>query len=161
MNLNRKGFTLVEVLAVIVILSMLIAIMIPSVNYLIEKNKEDNYNTLKNSILSATKVYLSDNRYNITLEYNDNGGLCSEGESDEDLASIDGKDLNSLLGVSKIPVSLLVDAKKITTNSEGEIIDPREKNKTLKLSSSYVVVKYQCSTKDYTYTLESNSLKWE
>ena len=161
MNLNRKGFTLVEVLAVIVLLSILIAIMIPSVNYLIEKNKEDNYKTLENSILSAAKIYTSDNRYNITLEYNDNGGLCSGSESDEDIARIDGKDLNSLLGVSKLPVSLLVDAKDLSTNSEGKIVNPSDKSKTLNLSSSYVLIKYQCNTKDYTYTLDSNSLKWE
>ena len=161
MNLNRKGFTLVEVLAVIVLLSILIAIMIPSVNYLIEKNKEDNYKTLENSILSAAKIYISDNRYNITLEYNDNGGLCSGSESDEDIARIDGKDLNSLLGVSKLPINLLVDNKDLTTTSEGNIIDPRNKEKKLNLEESYVLIKYQCNTKDYTYTLESNSLKWE
>ena len=41
-NLNNKGFTLIEVLAVIVILSILMAIMVPSVGNIMKKNKEDN-----------------------------------------------------------------------------------------------------------------------
>ena len=34
-------------------------------------------------------------------------------------------------------------------------------NNTCNLEESYVLIKYQCNTKDYTYTLESNSLKWD
>ena len=66
-NLNNKGFTLIEVLAVIVILSILMAIMVPSVGNIMKKNKEDNYQNLKDSIISAAKIYISDNRYQITV----------------------------------------------------------------------------------------------
>ena len=41
-NLNNKGFTLIEVLAVIVILSILMAIMVPSVGNIIQKNRKSN-----------------------------------------------------------------------------------------------------------------------
>lgn len=159
MKINNKGFTLIELLASIVILSILIAIMVPSVNYLIEKNKNDNYDNLKKSILSATKVYISDNRYNIALEYGSE--LCSSTEIEENVSKIGENNLKNLLGVNKVPISLLVDSKTLSTNSDGKIINPKDKNSELNLSVSYVVVKYQCSTKDYTYILENDFLKWQ
>ena len=153
MKLNNKGFTLVEVLAVVVILSILIAIMVPNVNYLINKNKEDNYKSLKSSIISAAKVYISDNRYNITLAYGDN--LCGTGEVEENISRILTSDLND----SKLPIKLLIDSKDLSTKN-GSIINPKT-NQTLDLNASYVLIKYQCSTKDYTYNLEENSLIWK
>ena len=163
MKINNKGFTLIELLASIVILSILIAIMVPSVNYLIEKNKNDNYDNLKKSIISAAKVYLSDNRYNITLDYDDYDGLCNSGEdTTENIASINEDTLTD----SKLPIQWLVDSKTLSTNSEGKIINPKDKKESLKLNTeesnySYVLVKYQCSTKDYTYILENDFLKWQ
>lgn len=148
MKINNKGFTLIELLASIVILSILIAIMVPSVNYLIEKNKEDNYDNLKKSIISAAKVYISDNRYNITLDYGKN--LCDSGEIEEKIASINEDTLTD----SKLPIQWLVDSKTLSTNSEGKIINPKDKNKTLNKNNSYVLIKYQCSTKDYNYAID-------
>lgn len=151
MKINNKGFTLIELLASIVILSILIAIMVPSVNYLIEKNKNDNYDNLKKSIISAAKVYMSDNRYNITLNLTANDGeLCQNSTDTEDIASINGENLTD----SKLPIKLLVESKTLSTNNEGKIINPEYKSKSLKLNESYVLVKYQCSTKDYTYAID-------
>ena len=151
MKLNNKGFTLIEVLAVVVILSVLAAIMVPSVNYIINQNKENNYENLKNSIISAAKIYLSDNRYEISINK-----LCSNATEKITITSINGKNLTN----SKLPIKWLVDSKSLSTNSDGDIINPSNKNKKLNLDDSYVLVKYQCSNKDYTYTLEDDSLKW-
>ena len=41
--MNNKGFTLVEILAVVIILGILITIMIPSVTHLLKENEERNY----------------------------------------------------------------------------------------------------------------------
>ena len=68
MNLNNKGFTLVELLAVVVILSILLAFMYPNVNKLINENKEKNYEKLESSIKSAAKMYISDYRYKISVD---------------------------------------------------------------------------------------------
>ena len=174
MKINNKGFTLIELLASIVILSILIAIMVPSVNYLIEKNKNDNYENLKKSIISAAKVYISDNRYNITLDLTANDGeFCQNSTDTEDIASINV----AVLTESKLPIQWLVDNKLLSTNSK--IINPKDKSSKLILSDdtdpdfsipnkwSYVLVEYQCSTKDYTYKIEEelkgdsdDSLKW-
>lgn len=154
MKLNNKGFTLIEILAVVIILSIITAIMVPSVNYLIDKNKEDNYKQLEKNILNATKIYLSDNRYNINLDYGIS--LCEDREVEENIASINENTFND----SKLPIRILVDNKALTTNSGGNIVNPKYKEKILDLDSSYVLVRYQCSSKDYIYTLEENSLLW-
>ena len=151
MKLNNKGFTLIEVLAVVVILSVLAAIMVPSVNYIINQNKENNYENLKNSIISAAKIYLSDNRYEISIDK-----LCSNNTEKINIISINRNEITD----SKLPIKWLVDSKSLSTNSDGDIINPSDKNKKLNLDDSYVLVKYQCSNKDYTYTLEDDSLKW-
>ena len=55
MKLNNKGFTLVEILAVVVILGLLLALMYPNINKIIKQNKEKNYETIETSIESSTK----------------------------------------------------------------------------------------------------------
>ena len=151
MNLNNKGFTLVEVLAVVVIMSILVAIMVPSVNNLIDKNKETNYQSLKDGIIHATKVYLSDNRYDIKIEKS-----CSSDTEEINVTHI--KD--EVLTDSKLPIKWLVDNKDLSTNSNGDITNPKNSEEVLDLTNSYVLIKYQCRNKDYKYTLEDDSLIW-
>lgn len=148
-NLNNKGFTLIEVLAVIVILSILMAIMVPSVGNIMKKNKEDNYQNLKDSIISAAKIYISDNRYQITV------GNCDVSNK-ADIESIN----NVTLTDSKITIQTLANAGNLKTTSDGKIINPKDK-KSLNLDNSYVVVKYQCDKKEYEYQLKENFLQWQ
>ena len=104
MKLNNKGFTLIEILAVVIILSIITAIMVPSVNYLIDKNKEDNYKQLEKNILNATKIYLSDNRYNINLDYGIS--LCEDREVEENIASINENTFNEdWIEIYKMPIT--------------------------------------------------------
>lgn len=150
MKLNEKGFTLVEVLAVIVILSVLMAIMVPTVNHLINKNASDNFEILKDSIKNSAKIYLSDNRYKITLS-----GPCTNTNDELNITHINGIALTN----SQLPISTLIENKDLKT-SKGKIIKPDEKNKYLNQEESYVLLKYSCKRKDYTYTLNDSFLKW-
>lgn len=150
MNLNEKGFTLVEVLAVIVILSVLMAIMVPTVNHLINKNASDNLKILKDSIRNSAKIYLSDNRYKITLS-----GSCTNTDDELNVTYINGIAITD----SKLPISILIANKDLKT-SKGKIVKPDEKNKYLNQEESYVLLKYSCKKKDYTYTLDDSFLKW-
>lgn len=61
--MNNKGFTLVELLATLVLLSVISVISYVSISSVINKNKIDNCKDLIKSIESATKEYVSDNRY--------------------------------------------------------------------------------------------------
>ena len=155
MRLNNRGFTLIEVLAVIVILSILMAIMVPNVGKILEKNKKDNYADLEKSIISAAKIYVSDNRYEIQVDLDS----CTTSSQFVNVTSIGG----NLLDSSKLSIDTLVDAGNLKTNSSGEVVNPMNKNQKLQLGKSYVVVKYLCDKKDYSYSLKENdvsTLSW-
>ena len=70
--MKKKGFTLVEVLAVIIILNIILIISVVGTFSIIKKGKENTYNSLINSILNSAKIYISDNE-NIESELDLNG----------------------------------------------------------------------------------------
>ena len=141
MKLNYKGFTLVELLAVIAIMGMLAVIMVPTISGVIEENKKNNSVNLKNSIKSSARAYISDNRYEIKLD----NKSCNNNNTKREIFSINNK---IILG-SKITVELLVNEGYLKSNS-GEIINP-ETNKPINKGESYIVVTYDCSSKDFKY----------
>ena len=59
---NRKGFSLVEILAAIVILGLLSSIAIVSVNYILKKAETEYYKSQIDEIILAAKSYTQDNR---------------------------------------------------------------------------------------------------
>lgn len=65
--MNNKGFSLVELIAVISLLVVLALIVVPSVLVFINKSNENSYIELLNSIESAAKVYVAENRYSDTV----------------------------------------------------------------------------------------------
>lgn len=139
MKLNYKGFTLVELLAVIAIMGMLAVIMVPTISGVIEENKKNNSENLKNSIKSSARAYISDNRYEIKLD---------DGSSANDTRNITFIG-NDYIDESKITVELLVNKGYLKSNS-GNIINP-ETNKPINKGESYIVVTYDCSSKDFKY----------
>lgn len=143
MKLNNKGFSLVEVLAVVVILGILATIMVPIVGSVINKNKEDNLNNLKKSLVSAAKLYVSDNRYNISLE-----GSC-DSEGNRTVSKINDIDGN------KIYISTLVSGEYLS----GSINNPTDDKQKLNINSSYISVNFICKSKDFSF--DSPYLVWE
>ena len=59
---KTKGFSLVEILAAIVILGLLSTIAIVSVNYILRKAEQEYYKSQKDEIILAAKSYTQDNR---------------------------------------------------------------------------------------------------
>ena len=59
--MKKNGFTLVELLAVIVVLSLILVIAVPSVNKYIKQSKEKAYNTQISTIIEAVQAYASAN----------------------------------------------------------------------------------------------------
>ena len=59
---NNKGFSLVELLAAIVIMGILTGIGIVSVTYLINKTEKEYYKAQESEIIMAAKSYTQDNR---------------------------------------------------------------------------------------------------
>ena len=71
--MNKKGFTLVEALLVIAIIGVLLLTLIPSVITMINKNKEKTCLSTRDSILSTTKMFIAENKYNLDFS-------CGEGK---------------------------------------------------------------------------------
>ena len=61
--MNKKGFTLVELLAVIVVLAVVLVIATVSVNGILDKSREKAAVATANSIIRASSVYSFDNDY--------------------------------------------------------------------------------------------------
>ncbi|GGH86061.1 type IV pilus assembly protein PilA [Pullulanibacillus pueri] len=73
---SQKGFTLVELLAVIVILAIIAAIAVPSVGHLISKSKDNAKVAEAIEIISASKTYVA--AENDQLSFNDNTASITE-----------------------------------------------------------------------------------
>ena len=96
-KMNKKGFTLVELLAVLVILLTILLIAIPSITSSVERNKENALKKKYDLIEAAAESYV--NLYQNEFNYNNFiSGSCKiyisrlEGKgllTDEDLKNID------------------------------------------------------------------------
>ena len=62
MKKNNKGFSLVELLAVIVILGLIAAIGISATSYLVDRAKKDKIDSQKNTIIMSTQTYMQNNK---------------------------------------------------------------------------------------------------
>lgn len=60
MKLNNKGFTLVELLGVIIILMAILYLAIPSLTSSVERSKRNQFEQKKELIISAGELYISD-----------------------------------------------------------------------------------------------------
>lgn len=60
MKLNNKGFTLVELLGVIIILMAILYLAIPSLTSSVERSKRKQFEQKKELIISAGELYISD-----------------------------------------------------------------------------------------------------
>jgi len=131
--MNRKGFTLVEVLLVIAILAFLLIILVPNVFVLIDKNNVKSCENLKKNIESSAKVYVTNNKYYL-------GFGCDETNN-----------------TKEITLQELVDSGDLSLNSSGKIINPITDQEILLTTKVEVV--YNCLKKEFTYKV--NDIKCE
>lgn len=90
--MNNKAFSLIEILAVIVLLSVLSTLVIINVTKYMERAEETSYNTLVKSVKEATELYVADHSTNYP-ELNTEGAtfdielnkLVEEGYIDDEL----------------------------------------------------------------------------
>ena len=129
-NINKKGFTLIETLMVIALIGIISLILVPNVIFLINKNKTESCENLKKNIISATKIYVNENKYDL-------GFTC---DNPIEIPTIE------------IPISKLIDTGKI----DGEIKNPINDED---LATEKVEVKFNCQTKQFTYDFNCNNCK--
>lgn len=73
--MNRKGFTLIEVIMVIAIIGLLSIILVPNVIDLIEENKIESCKEVRENIISATKIYVANNKYELGFSCDTSKGV--------------------------------------------------------------------------------------
>lgn len=129
--MNKKGFTLIELLMVIAIIAIISMILVPNVINMISINKQKSCESLKKNIISATKLYVNENKYDL-------GFTCD----------------NKTIETIEIPISDLIDTGKL----DGEIKNPINDED---LTTEKVEVKFNCQTKQFTYDFNCNNYKCE
>lgn len=126
--MNKKGFTLIELLMVIALIAIISMILIPNVINMISINKQKSCESLKKNIISATKLYVNENKYDL--------GFTCDTTNDT---------------TKNIPISKLIEAGKLDGDIDGAIKNPINNEN---LTSKSVTVKFNCQTKQFTYNFE-------
>ena len=125
--MNRKGFTLIEVIMVIAIITILSLILIPNVMVLINENKKRSCEKMIDNIESAAKMYVNQNKYELGFD-------C---------------DNNKTKGIK---LKTLVDAGYLG----GELVNPINKIKIdLDNKENKVSVTYNCKVKGFKYKVNN------
>lgn len=75
--MNRKGFTLVELLGAIVILAIIVAIITPSVMRILKNSDEANYNMMIDNIITGSKMYYEECKYGDIKNSDGSKKICS------------------------------------------------------------------------------------
>lgn len=128
--MNKKGFTLIELLMVIAIIAIISMILVPNVINMISTNKQKSCESLKKNIISATKLYVNENKYDL-------GFNC------DNIIEI------PISNTKKISISKLIEAGKI----DGDIKNPINNDD---LTNKEVSVTFNCQTKQFTYDFDYN-----
>ena len=117
--MNKKGFTLVEVLAVILILGLLVTIVYPIVVETINSSKEKAYNSEIEIIKKAAKVYALDKE--------------SEGANSSVLPNLRDDAQPKYVLISVLISEGYIADEELQNNEllkDGELIHPKDQNKT-------------------------------
>ena len=172
---DKKGFTMVEMLAVVIILALLVGIAVPAISSQLAKFRYNYYNSLETSVLSAGEEYFSDNRFSMpseilysnTVSISDlvSGGYISEvADYNGDVCDMD----NSYVVVVRIGEGKYEYATCLVCNDDAySTIDSDNYNETLKENlSSTGYKKDYCNaawkTTDYiNASYGINEVSWE
>lgn len=83
-KLNKKGFTLVELIATIVVLALVVSIGAYAITNIINSAKEKNYELLIKNIIDASETYYQECKY----KYSNNSGItCNDNVTLQDLVN--------------------------------------------------------------------------
>ena len=103
--MNKKGFTLVELIGVIILLSAIALISVPIINNSLKNTKEKTYNSQIDTIIKAAKRYVTevgagnDAGFDITMDDLINAKLI------EDDVIIDSRDDSNMINTLTIHVT--------------------------------------------------------
>lgn len=130
MKNNNRGFTLVEMLAVVVILAVLISIAIPSYNSYINHTRSKAYETAEETMIKSINTIMLECVTDRTSTF------CK-----------DKKFPSEVDGIVKIPLKVLIDEDYME-----RVKDPKHSNKYCDEEESYAYVKKEKNDKTNGYT---------
>ena len=150
--MNKKGFTLIELIAVVVIMSIIAIIATPNIINMIDKGKKDQYvSNAKEFLSKATYMYKQDKYRNDTTYFtiNDSGSQIKLGK----IESIKSEDLTDPYGFKYDTDNSYIVFKEPSSSSTGV----QEREVRIYLESNYGSKCYVIDTdKD---SLSVNSVK--
>lgn len=129
---NKKGFTLVELLAVIVILAVIMLIAVPVISNLIQKNKEKAYEAKMELILKQAKLYAKDNKILYSSTKRDGIYVCEK------------------VTVQQLLTAGYLEKEDDISSGKNDILDPRDGSSML-TKSIEVYIKSEASSSDANY----------
>ncbi len=137
--MNNKGFTLVELLAVIVVLAIIVSIAVPSTVSISRKIKGNLFCQKVNLLVNAASLYGEDYKETFgSKNYHINSKTCVDSKTGQDY-QVEGGNFNA----QEITVSDLLSkgyVKKEKTE-DGDVIDPRT-NENMEQDKLIVYEKY-------------------
>lgn len=143
--MNNKGFTLIEILAVIVLIAIIGVITIPNVADIATASKDASYNMLIKNIKTAAENYYTECEY---------GDLSNSEKYGSYACKITNNKINITLGILA-NTGFLPTAE---TDSSGKkiVLDPRDSSKNLS-SCNLTITKVKNAKGKVTYTLSSSN----
>ncbi|MDD4705873.1 MAG: type II secretion system protein [Bacilli bacterium] len=146
--MENKGFTLVEILAVITIMSMLVVIAIPATQSIARKANEKMYNSKIDIAIQSAKLWAIDN-----ID-------CFKKPVCEKIISAECKVIKANVECYSIILDTLVNEGYYDYDDEvnERIIDPRNKSQENDLNETPLLINYNTSTKKIDSIIIQNEL---
>lgn len=118
--MNRKGFTLIELIAIIVIIGLTTIIIVPNILEISKESKETSYNTLVKSIVTSSELYYEECEY---------GDLSDTSKYGSYACNISNNTITTTLGALANTGLLKVSNTKIVNDKEIKaVINPKDDN---------------------------------
>src|SRR5574344_606148 len=138
-NMNKKAFTIVELLAIIIILGLLTTITFPVIGNIISNSKKNLYNEQVNKIIEASKRYSAENVFSLPqdnqklyitiLQLQLNGYL----KKDSIINPINGEKINGCVEISYLAEGNQYNYKYINECDSNKPIFSYEGDTTIKV----------------------------
>lgn len=117
--MNRKGFTLIELIAVIVMISLIMVIVVPNILDIVSESKETSYNTLVKNIVTSSEMYYEECEYGDLSSTTKYGSYACSIDTSTSTITIP---LSSLANTGFLKVS---DTKEVAGKEVKVVLNPR------------------------------------
>lgn len=116
--MNKKGFSLIELVIVITLLAVLMLMLVPNIITIINKNDVKSCHNLEDSIISAAKTYVKNNKYNLDFKCNETKQITLQALIDAGDLELSNNKLTNPVTNSNIPYNKVVDVIYNCTTKE-------------------------------------------